>query len=187
LITNACLPSIFIYLAAGMNAYTLRHIAHKQEGLRYDVEAWYDIISDFTFATVFRPLRTEEARAIVNFYQRRYNSRDRLNLADISALRQLQADIATTLQAPPFASVGKDAAGAKSRGAFVRLSARSPKDGCPLQPVKLKRTYEAILKGLVAEGADLEDANTQMVALCKSQMLVMTVLTLFASVVLLGV
>lgn len=44
----------------------------RSENLPFDIDVWYPQISQFTYKTVFLPLKKGEARALVNYYKNRY-------------------------------------------------------------------------------------------------------------------
>ena len=62
---------------------------------RYDVEAWYEILKEFTFPTSFLPLSIPEAKAIRSLYKHRFLHGEKLNEkdAEIEALKQSVAEL----------------------------------------------------------------------------------------------
>ena len=101
----------------------------RSENLAFDIDVWYPMLKDFTFDTVFLPLRRREAIAIIHFYQTRYiknsaTSTPSLTLYDIQILHSLESAISDLLSDPNREF--------RVHGAFMRLCGRSPKDAEPL-------------------------------------------------------
>ena len=84
----------------------------------FDVEAWYEVIQSETFHTEFILISPSMAQAFVNFYQTRYISRKSLNSNDIQLIRSIQNQLKEQIFNSKI-----------TNGTFIRLSARSPKDG----------------------------------------------------------
>lgn len=102
-----------------------KHIG-RHEGVPFEIEQWYPILKDYTFKTYFIPLEVEDAIAMRNFYNEKYLSTnkdiDKLNYEDITRLKTLENKIQNIFDSNPDL---------KSKGTFVRLSGRSPKEGEP--------------------------------------------------------
>eukprot|EP00854_Cymbomonas_tetramitiformis_P026367 gene26367-32340_t len=147
-------------------ASDLSYIEHKQkireEHLPFDVEAWYPLLEEITFFTAFIDLTTDHAQAIRSFYAARYNSRrESFSSAHAVALYELRKALDAILRRPEF----------EEKGAFVRLSSRSPKDGSPFRQVEFQSKYQDILARLNdAEGEETASSpeNNQMRALATS-------------------
>ncbi|CAF3808939.1 unnamed protein product [Rotaria sp. Silwood1] len=107
----------------------------------FDVEAWYKIIQSETFYTEFIPISPSIAQAFINFFKTRYTSEKLLNSNDI----QLIASIQNQLKEQIFNSKTNKF---HSNGAFIRLSARSPKDGRRIDSQKINQFYEQKLNEL---------------------------------------
>ena len=109
----------------------------RHEGVPFEIEQWYPIIKDFTFKTYFIPLEIEDAIAISNFYEEKFlsnnNNSNKLTYEDIKRLKNLENNIQNIIDSNP---------NLKSKGAFVRLSGRSPKDGEPYNSQKIKNNYD---------------------------------------------
>jgi len=84
---------------------------------RYDVEAWYEILKEFTFPTSFLPLSIPEAKAIRSLYKHRFLHGEKLNEKDSQCLENLKDKIDNTLKLQ-----------FQNKPIFLRLSTRSPKD-----------------------------------------------------------
>ena len=113
-----------------------KHIG-RHEGVPFEIEQWYPILKDYTFKTYFIPLEVEDAIAMRNFYNEKYLSTnkglDKLNYEDIIRLKTLENKIQNIFDSNPDL---------KSKGAFVRLSGRSPKEGEPYDANKVIQNYE---------------------------------------------
>ena len=109
----------------------------RHEGVPFEIEQWYPIIKDFTFKTYFIPLELEDGIAMSNYYEEKYLSgnknANKLTYEDIIRLKNLEKKIQNLIDSIP---------NLKSKGAFVRLSGRSPKDGEPYDPKKIIHNYE---------------------------------------------
>ncbi|CAF0783956.1 unnamed protein product [Adineta steineri] len=97
----------------------------RSKNVYFDVEAWYEIIRSETFYTEFIPVSPAIAQAFVNFYQTRYMSRKSLNFIDIKLIQSIQNQLNLKI----------------NNDTFIRLSARSPKDGKPLDSQKIRQYY----------------------------------------------
>jgi len=129
-------------------------LEHKMEHLPFDIEQWYPSLSSVTFDSQFLNLTPEVAQAFVNFYQRRYNNKDHLSPEDCRLIRAFQPKLEEAIHSVSLSS--------PSRKVFVRLSNRSPKDGT--RPgVDVKSLINKELKKLGAQ-----DANAQMIAICRA-------------------
>ena len=115
------------------------HFKHtgRHEGVPFEIEQWYPIIKDFTFKTYFIPLEIEDAKAMSNFYEEKFlsNNKDsnKLTYEDIKRIKDLENKIQNIIDSNP---------NLKSKGSFVRLSGRSPKDGEPYDSKKIKNNYD---------------------------------------------
>jgi hypothetical protein len=109
----------------------------RHEGVPFEIEQWYPILKDYTFKTYFIPLEVEDAIAMRNFYNEKYLSTNKginkLNYEDITRLKALEYKIQNIFDSNP---------NLKSKGAFVRLSGRSPKEGEPYDANKVIQKYE---------------------------------------------
>ena len=84
----------------------------------YDVEEWYPLLKEYSFETNFIPLTVEEAVCILQRYRRDVIRRTNLFMFDEQqeklGLQKLAQKLAPILN--------------NMKGAFIRLSTRSPKD-----------------------------------------------------------
>ena len=110
--------------------------AGRHEGFPFAIEQWYPILKDFTFKTYFIPLELEDAIAMSNFYQEKFLSDNKnltkLSYEDVNCLKNLENKIQKIFDENP---------NLKSKGAFVRLSGRSPKEGEPYNSKKIIQNY----------------------------------------------
>jgi len=128
-------------------------LERKMEHLPFDIERWYPSLSSVTFDSKFLILPHKVAQAFVNFYQRRYNSKDHLTSEDCSLIRAFQTKLEECI----------DSVSSPSGKVFVRLSNRSPKDGTrPGVDVKSLVTQE------LEKIPGTPDANAQMIAICRA-------------------
>jgi hypothetical protein len=86
-----------------------------------------------------------------------------LSIRDVSVLRQLQADIDTSL------AQLREKTGGDKTGAFVRLCGRSPKDGEPLDRAAVLRKYQKEHANLEKVAEDLDDLEKKMLAIARTQ------------------
>ena len=124
--------------------YYIRRLEKRHGHIDFDVESWYPILRSETFLTRFIPLSPSIARAFVNYYQTRYNSKNLLTPADLEHIRSIESELAKNI----------------SGGAFVRLSSRSPKDGNPLDAEQFDRVYQGELRRLQEESPAEMDSNS---------------------------
>ena len=144
-----------------------RQLLKRCEHIPFDVEAWYSILQSQTFYTEFIPISPSIARAFVNFYQTRYNSKQLLNSADLSSIQTIQQELKEKIFQSSSNRFHVD-------GCFIRLSSRSPKDGTPLDPHVLPRLYHEQLNKLQAAhpdeyGSAENRANMQLIAYSNAQ------------------
>jgi hypothetical protein len=116
-----------------------RQLLKRCEHIHFDVEAWYNILQSQTFYTEFIPISPSIARAFVNYYQTRYNSKNFLNLNDLKLIQSIQHQLKQHIFNSKI-----------TNGAFIRLSSRSPKDGNSLDSQKLMQCYHQKLNKLKA-------------------------------------
>ena len=138
--------------------YYIRRLAKRHGHIDFDVESWYPILESETFTTRFIPMSPSIARAFVNYYQTRYNSKNLLTSADLEHIRCIESELEQNI----------------SGGAFVRLSSRSPKDGNPLDGERFDRVYQDELRRLQEDHpAEMESsegrANLQFIAFSAAQ------------------
>lgn len=84
----------------------------------YDVENWYPLLKKYSFETDFIPLTIEEAICILQRYRKVVIGRTNLFLLDEYQEELALQKLAQKLQGPLN----------NMKGAFIRLSTRSPKD-----------------------------------------------------------
>jgi|GEM_PF-3303511 hypothetical protein len=94
-------------------------LKRKAEHLDFDIDSWYPRLQTFTFNSVLMPISVDMAKAMVTYYQARFNRRHFFTDAEHSLLLTLESDIESQLTA-----LGGEV--------FARMSSRSPKDGEPL-------------------------------------------------------
>jgi len=139
--------------------YYRRRQTAKLEHLPFDVESWYPRLREHTFATWHVPLTPDEARAITNYYRRRFiatspeaRSYRCLTVEYAQTLRALEARIDQLLR-----EASAECASA-SPSFFVRLSSRSPKDAPPWPPSRLSASLDAQLAAVDEREASLRSA-----------------------------
>ncbi|CAF3197692.1 unnamed protein product [Rotaria sp. Silwood2] len=147
--------------------YYERRLLRECEHIPFDVEAWYKILCSQTFYTEFIPISPSIARAFVNYYQTRYNSKQLLNSNDVQLIQSIEHQLKEQI----FSS--KDSP-FQTNGTFIRLSSRSPKDGCPLNLQTLVKLYHQELAALQVQYPNECDsmegrANMQLIACCSAQ------------------
>jgi hypothetical protein len=94
------------------------------------LKGWYKIIQSETFHTEFLPISSSIAQAFVNFYQTRYMSRKSLNSNDIELIQSIQNQLKQQIFNSKINRF-------QNNDTFIRLSARCPKDGKPLDSRKI--------------------------------------------------
>ena len=128
----------------------------RHEGVPFEIDQWYPILKDFTFKTYFIPLEVEDAIAMSNFYNEKYLSENKslkkLTYEDIIRLKNLENRIQNIFDANP---------NLKSKGAFARLSGRSPKEGEPYNSKKKIEKYQNNLK-ILGKIYNLENDSPQL-------------------------
>lgn len=112
-----------------------KHVG-RHEGFPFEIEQWYSILKDFTYKTYFLPLEVEDAIAMSNFYQEKYLANNKnltkLSYEDVIRLKTLETKIQ---------KIFNDNPNLKAKGAFIRLSGRSAKDGEPYDAKKIINNY----------------------------------------------
>jgi len=134
-----------------------QQLTKRRANEAFDVEAWYKLIQDQTFPTQFIPISPAIAQAFVHFIQTRYTTTKSLDSHDT----QLIEFIEKQLKEQVFNSTTKHC--------FIRLSARSPKDGRPLNTQITNEIYQQKLTELQSTFANEYDtvkgkANMQSIA-----------------------
>ncbi|UJR17094.1 hypothetical protein I4U23_003991 [Adineta vaga] len=109
--------------------------------IHFDVEFWYEILRNQTFPTEFISISSSLAQAFVNFYQTRFMSKTSLTLNDIQLIQSIQHQL-------------KEQIFNSKTFQFIRLSARSPKDGKPLDSKKIHQFYQQKLHELQVQYPD---------------------------------
>ncbi len=113
-----------------------QQLVKRNANVHFDVEAWYKIIHDQTFSTQFISISPAIAQAFVRFIQTRYTTTKSVDFHDIQLIELIEKQ----LKEHVFNSTTKKF--------FVRLSARSPKDGTPLNTQITNEIYRAKLTEL---------------------------------------
>ena len=132
--------------------------------VHFDVESWYKIISNETFPTEFLAISPLIAQAFIHFYQTRYMSKKQvLDLYDIEVIQSIENQLKEQI----FTLT-------TTKNMFVRLSARSPKDGKPLDSQKIRQLYHEKFNHLKLTYPDEYQsskgkANLQMIAFYHAQ------------------
>ncbi|CAF1391004.1 unnamed protein product [Adineta steineri] len=134
-----------------------RKLLKRCEHIDFDIDAWYKILHSQTFHTEFISISPTIARAFVNYYQTRYNSKNFLTFNDLKSIQSIQDQLKEQIN-----------------GSFIRLSSRSPKDGQPLDLETLKKFYYQQLNLLKTNYPNEYDtingkANIEMTAYCYGQ------------------
>ena len=133
---NASSPAPQPPPVSSLSAHQLAaHASHSA----FDIDRWYPLLSSLTFPTHFLPLPLPTAHALIRFYQTAHLSRPTLTPSDPPLLRSLHRSLASLFASHLSLS---------RHGAFVRCSARSPKDGTPLTPSTLLHLYSLHLSRL---------------------------------------
>ena len=117
-----------------------KYLAYKTEGLAFDVEAWYPLVSHVTATTEFINISEEEALAMKHFYQTNFAKRNNLQPEHVQLLRALEKRIADCMK-KSF----------KGGSCFARMSARSPKDGQTLNSKQVVARSEELKRRFKAE------------------------------------
>ncbi|CAF1126705.1 unnamed protein product [Adineta ricciae] len=110
----------------------------RSKNVNFDVEAWYKIIKSETFHTKLLPVSPSLAQAFVNFYQTRFMLKTSLTLHDVELIQSMRHQL-------------KEQIFNSNHTSFIRLSARSPKDGKPLDSGKIGEFYQEKLSELQAK------------------------------------
>lgn len=93
----------------------------RSENLAWDIDVWYPRLEEFTFETIFLPLKLSEAKAIRAYHDVSWrHAQEELTAEEILILQRLEADIQENLT---------NWQPAQADGVFMRLCGRSPKDG----------------------------------------------------------
>ena len=141
----------------------------RQENLAFDADVWYPIIEQFTFKTVFLPLRRCEATSIVHYFNARYLNRnkDQFTIYDVKILNELERRIHQLLTDTNHQF--------SKYGAFMRLCGRSAKDCDVLDRDKnLKNKYQQELNRLINEEKRELNYETKLIAIARTQYLKIT-------------
>lgn len=140
----------------------------RQENLAFDADVWYPIISQFTFKTVFLPLRRCEAIAIVHYFNARYLNKNlkQFTTYDVKILNELEQRISKLItNNNEFCK----------HGVFMRLCGRSAKDCDVLDRDKnLKQKYDQQLKKLLEKDKKELNPETKLIAIARTQYLKIT-------------
>lgn len=132
----------------------------RAENLSFDIDVWYPKLKQFTFESIFIPLKREEAQSIIAFHDYSWRNPSKvLTLKDIDILHNLESCIDQALLQLCIGNCESD-----SHEAFIRLCGRSPKDGEPLDCSQIFQQYEFKLAELGYQGYDVTQANTKMIA-----------------------
>jgi len=121
---------------------TFENTAEERYGFLFDVDQWYDACSDFTQQTQFIPVSKEEAAVIVKQYEFLVLKKTEQELQgdEYECLKALENKIETVLEDKFY----DEETGCPS--AFIRLSARSPKDAAfsseKIKQVLKRKLYE---------------------------------------------
>lgn len=125
----------------------------RAENLSWDIDVWYPLVQEHTFRTKFIPLTIEEAQTIRSFHDVSWRHlKPRLSYAEVQVLLRLENEIDKQIKSH------------FSRGAFVRLCGRSPKDGEPLERDVIIKRYKTKLEQLLSGGAK-PTVHTKMIAI----------------------
>jgi D123 len=129
--------------------FLAHRLARKAEHRPFDFDQYYEQIADFSWRSAVLALAPATARAMVRYYQRRYNSRlEALTAADVELLRQLESDVDDVIHSGDIGD-----------RIFVRMTNRSPKDGEPLDTGRLRREYEQELERELALNSGTDGAT----------------------------
>ncbi|KAH3756146.1 cell division cycle protein 123-like [Pelomyxa schiedti] len=124
----------------------------------FDVQSWYPRVSGLTFPTELIPLRIDVGRAIVQTYRHRFYSEPAPSNQQLQLLEEMEQNMNNAIKGLPH-------------GAFVRLSARSPKDAGRVNAENLRR-YIAEREAELSEeqrSNPLFVANAKMLAIGKAR------------------
>mmetsp|Transcript_7597 Transcript_7597/g.10480 ORF Transcript_7597/g.10480 Transcript_7597/m.10480 type:complete len:336 (+) Transcript_7597:34-1041(+) len=115
-----------------------------EEWYAANIENWYQDIAEFTFKTVFIPLTKHEANALCNIWEINNTKNTDKSQMDTNTLKELETKIDEALKGFP-------------KGAFAKLSCRSPKDATVNSP-EMKQIY----LDLVQKEGQPVDENTRL-------------------------
>ena len=108
----------------------------RHENTSFNIDVWYPLLEDLTFKSYFIRIEREEANSMYRYYNKRYLSRGTFTLKDTENLINLEKKIDSFI---------KGNKNLNEKGAFIRLSGRSPKDG---DGYDLKKLYNEYLNNL---------------------------------------
>ena len=134
----------------------------RSKNVNFDVDAWYKVIQSETFYTEFIPISPLIAQAFLNFYQTIYISKKSINSNDMQLIQSIQNQLKEQI-------FDSKTSRFQNKDTFIRLSARSPKDGKPLDSRKISQFYQQKLCELQIEYPDeykatKGKANIQLIA-----------------------
>lgn len=127
-----------------------------------NIENWYSPIQEHTFPTYFIPLTLPRAQAIIDAYRFLNPEDDNPSPAPLDAntqqvLKEMEDEIDSIIQSKNL----------KSKGVFIKLSCRSPKDSACISP-KFKSTYQAKLANFLSEHNNVATQNDKLIMLYQS-------------------
>jgi hypothetical protein len=155
----------------------------RAENLSYDIDVWYPKLKQFTMKSIFLPLKRDEAEAILAFHNiswRNCGARPYLTRNEVKILQELEKSIENEIvmfRDHRSLEVKEDTDAASfsaspSCSFFARLCGRSPKDGEPCDRSAVWEKYQSVLRHLIEdEGLDPSSANTEMIAISRTQYL----------------
>jgi gamma-glutamylcyclotransferase (GGCT)/AIG2-like uncharacterized protein YtfP len=142
----------------------------RSENLSFDIDTWFPKLKQFTFDSLFIPLKRCEAESIIAFHDvswRNYQQRPYLTREEVQILKDLEETLDTEIQ-QLCEKHGQSTSDEK--GVFLRLCGRSPKDGEPYNRQLPMQLFEKELQNLLDAGFPAT-ANTEMIAIAKSKFL----------------
>ncbi|MFX0139747.1 MAG: hypothetical protein ACFFDN_39270, partial [Candidatus Hodarchaeota archaeon] len=124
-----------------------------------NIENWYESLKSYTMNTIFFPMSIELANTFVHYYQQA-KGEGKVTLKEKQLLNKIEKRIDGII------NNFKD----PKKGAFVRLSTRSPKDSCIARKKSDKIFQEELKKG---KG----DENSRLIAIVKSSILGLNIIS----------
>lgn len=129
----------------------------RHENTSFNIDVWYPLLEDLTFKSYFIRIEREEANSMYRYYNKRYLSRGTFTLKDTENLINLEKKIDSFI---------KGNKNLNEKGAFIRLSGRSPKDGDGYDLKKLYNEYLNNLDNLSKKlNIDKDDGNLKVNAI----------------------
>ncbi len=143
----------------------------RSENLSFDIDVWYPKLKQWSFDSVFIPLKREEAESILAFHDYSWrNCTKILTERHVEVLKNLEACIDNEIQVIITSqNTNNSIEDTNKSAAFIRLCGRSPKDGEPLHRAEFPKQYAQVLQHLLEVENYPDNANTKMIAISRIQ------------------